>query len=173
MKKITAIILATALVLCMSIASFATTYTGNVPGIDVKAQYINGVIEGGISYSYEVTWGAMEFTYTHSGNKVWNAGEHDYDLENSKYTWSAQDNYITVTNHSNTAIEVGFAFTPAGEYSELTGTFTNSTLSLPNAEYKDLDDASLTGKTELSLSGPLSDSVVSKTVVGTITITVS
>lgn len=47
----------------------------------------------------------MEFTYNMSGTKTWNAKTHEYDID-TKCEWSAKGNDISVTNHSNAAIDV-------------------------------------------------------------------
>lgn len=179
MKKFTAIILAFAIVLCMGITAFATNSssgntTGALPSVDVKAQYINGVTPAGsATYSYVVSWGAMEFSYTRSGNEKWNAGSHDYDVENEKFDWTASGNEITVTNHSDAQIVVAFDFAKGNGFDALTYAFSNDSITLPSAVGKAVDDASLTGSTALTIGGEISDDVTTLSAVGQITITVS
>lgn len=179
MKKLTAIILALAIVLCMGITAFATNSTngnttGALPNVDVKAQYINNVTPAGSStYSYIISWGAMEFSYTRTGNEKWNAGSHNYDVENEKFDWTASGNEITVTNHSDAQIVVAFDFAKGNGFDALTYSFTNDSITLPSAVGKATDDASLTGKTALTIGGSIASDVTTLADVGQITITVS
>ena len=110
MKKFVFILLTLALVLVMSTTAFAETIENN-PGsqdIDVSAKYVDSV-SAPTKYSVDVTWGAMEFTYTVSGTKTWDPETHTYTTS-TQPTWTASGNTITVTNHSNTDITASFTF---------------------------------------------------------------
>lgn len=171
-KRAIAVIMALVLLAVASISASAasSTFGEGSEDINVNAKYIDSVSSGTV-YSVDVKWDSMEFTYTVSGTKVWNPAKHDYDISTSD-TWSADNNGITVVNHSNAAVKTEFSFTPVADYNTVSGTFTKTSLSLPSAEGKALNAAELTGETSLTLSGTLDKSVVNMTKVGTITVTI-
>lgn len=173
MKKLLAIALTPALALTMSLTSFAATVnaSGGSQDIDVNAKYVDGVDTPTV-YNVDVAWGAMEFTYTVSGTKTWNPENHQYTSSTSG-AWEASGNEITVTNHSNTEIHAAFAYEKEAGFDTVTGSFSQSSLTLPTAEGKAIDDAILTGKTALTLAGTLASDKTSMTKVGTVTVTIS
>lgn len=173
MKKFVFILLTLALVLVMSTTAFAETIENN-PGsqdIDVSAKYVDSV-SAPTKYSVDVTWGAMEFTYTVSGTKTWDPETHTYTTS-TQPAWTASGNTITVTNHSNTDITASFAFSALTAYNTVTGSFSSTSLMLPTAEGKAVNDAVLTGKTSLTLGGALASDITVFTNVGTVIVTIS
>ena len=173
MKKFVFILLTLALVLVMSTTAFAETIENN-PGsqdIDVSAKYVDSV-SAPTKYSVDVTWGAMEFTYTVSGTKTWDPETHTYTAS-PQPAWTASGNTITVTNHSNTDITASFAFSALTAYNTVTGSFSSTSLMLPTAEGKAVNDAVLTGKTSLTLGGTLASDITVFTNVGTVIVTIS
>ena len=173
MKKFVFILLTLALVLVMSTTAFAETIENN-PGsqdIDVSAKYVDSV-SAPTKYSVDVTWGAMEFTYTVSGTKTWDPETHTYTAS-TQPAWTASGNTITVTNHSNTDITASFAFSALTAYNTVTGSFSSTSLMLPTAEGKAVNDAVLTGKTSLTLGGTLASDITVFTNVGTVIVTSS
>ena len=173
MKKFVFILLTLALVLVMSTTAFAETIENN-PGsqdIDVSAKYVDSV-SAPTKYSVDVTWGAMEFTYTVSGTKTWDPETHTYTAS-TQPAWTASGNTITVTNHSNTDITASFAFSALTAYNTVTGSFSSTSLMLPTAEGKAVNDAVLTGKTSLTLGGTLASDITVFTNVGTVIVTIS
>ena len=173
MKKFVFILLTLALVLVMSTTAFAETIENN-PGsqdIDVSAKYVDSV-SAPTKYSVDVTWGAMEFTYTVSGTKTWDPETHTYTTS-TQPAWTASGNTITVTNHSNTDITASFAFSALTAYNTVTGSLSSTSLMLPTAEGKAVNDAVLTGKTSLTLGGTLASDITVFTNVGTVIVTIS
>lgn len=114
----------------------------------------------------------MEFTYSVNGTKTWNAKTHEYDID-TKGEWSAKGNDISVTNHSNAAIDVDLTYQPLDEYSVVKGTFTNDEFTIPTAEGKAVNDESLTVSTALTLSGELSSDVTALTKVGNVAVNIA
>ncbi len=105
-------------------------------------------------YSVDVTWGAMNFTYTRIITPVWNEQTKDYDQQtNAK--WSAVGNYIQFTNHSNTEVTASMSYKKASGYSSLNGTFSKGRLVLPSALGKSMNATELTGRCDFTLSGRL------------------
>lgn len=79
---------------------------------------INGAYQAGADagevISVDIAWEAMDFTYTAPSKGIWNAAEHKYEYA-TPGMWratSGTEPKITVTNHSNVPVKVGFAFTP-------------------------------------------------------------
>lgn len=173
MKKLVSILLTLVLVLAMSTTAFAATIEGNSGSqdIDVNAKYVDGV-SAPTKYSVDVTWGAMEFTYTVSGTKTWDPETHTYTTS-TQPTWTASGNTITVTNHSNTDITASFTFSALDVYNTVTGSFSSTSLTLPTAEGKAVNDTVLTGKTSLTLGGTLASDITAFTNVGTVIVTIS
>ena len=173
MKKMVTILLALVLILAMSTTAFAATIESNSGSqdIDVNAKYVDGVSVP-TRYSVDVTWGAMEFTYTVSGTKTWDPETHTYTTITLP-AWTASGNTVTVTNHSNTDINASFAFSALDAYNTVTGSFSSTSLTLPAAEGKAVNDAVLTGKTSLTLGGTLASDITVFTNVGTVIVTIS
>ena len=173
MKKFVSIFLTLALFLAMNTTAFAATIESSPDSqdIDVNAKYVGGVSVP-TRYSVDLTWGAMEFTYTVSGTKTWDPESHTYTTS-TQPVWTASGNTITVTNHSNTDITASFAFAVLPAYNTVTGSFSSTSLMLPTAEGKAVNDAVLTGKTSLTLGGTLASDITVFTNVGTVIVTIS
>ena len=141
MKKINSVILALLLTLSFNLVSFAAS--GSVSGIgetqqniDVNATYSASVSTPEV-VSVDISWGAMEFTYSVGGTNNWNPGTHSYN-ENTSGSWTATGNNITVTNHSNVAVEAELSFAASvngiiGKFTESSDIANDSLLSLPSA----------------------------------------
>lgn len=175
MRKITAFALSFALSLSLCVPAFASeatvTETGGKQEIGVNAKYVDSV-ETPTVYDVDVAWGAMEFTYTVSGTKTWDAEKHEY-IVSTGGAWTATGNEITVTNHSDTGIKADFAYASDDAYNTVVGTFSNNSVLLPTAEGKATTDASLTAKTALTLDGTLASDKTDLTKVGKVTVSIS
>lgn len=173
MKKTISIIMALALAAILSTAAFAAEADdGNIKkNIRVKAKYVED-IKASKTIQADVVWGEMEFTYSVNGTKTWNAKTHEYNID-TKCEWSAKGNDISVTNHSNAAIDVDFTYQPLDEYSVVKGEFTYDEVTIPTAENKAVDDEILTISTDLTLSGGLSSDVTDLTKVGNVAVTIA
>ena len=173
MKKIVTILFALVLIPAMSITAFAATIenSSGSQDIDVSAKYVDSVSTP-TKYSVDVTWGAMEFTYTVSGTKTWDPETHTYTAS-TQPAWTAGGNTITVTNHSNTDITASFAFSALTAYNAVTGSFSSTSLMLPTAEGKAVNDAVLTGETSLTLGVTLASDITVFANVGTVIVTIS
>lgn len=67
------------------------------------------------TYKLDIAWGAMKFEYS-SGEGTWNTSTHTYDGASGTGAWTVDgyldgtNNQITVTNHSNKAVDTTFAY---------------------------------------------------------------
>lgn len=145
---------------------------------DVYVTYQEGESSATI-YSVDIVWESMEFTYTAASEGTWNPSTHTFiDVEGA--SWSFANNKITVTNHSNTAINATFSYAPAANFDTVSGAFvdssgtalTNATLTLNSAVDSTREQAP-SGTAFLSLSGELPSRLESKTVCGTVTVTIN
>lgn len=170
MKKIVSLILALTLVMSLNITAFATTVGTGDQDIDVKGKYQDNTTAPTI-YSVDVTWGAMEFTYTESGAMTWNPADHTY-TDSTSAAWVANGNTVTVTNHSNAEVTASFAFKALDAYNTVTGSFDITSEKL-DAGVVDGYDAADKVVATLTLAGTLAETVTDFTKVGTITVTIA
>ena len=78
--------------------------------IDVKAKY-TVVSTTPASYSVDLQWTDMTFTYTREDTHIWNPLTHTYKT-GSRSGWDKTRGSITVTNHSNVDVKVTVAYLP-------------------------------------------------------------
>ena len=109
--------------------------------------------------SVDITWTAMEFTYT---NGDWSPETHSY----SEGSWTTTGGEITLQNNSNIDVNAAFAYTPADGITGITGSFENLTNNIMSLSAGD------SGSTKLSLSGKPAQAL-SNTPIGTVTITIT
>ena len=113
--------------------------TGHVPADDANDQCLvygtrGEAITTGDVISVDLSWGGMEFVYT-AEQTVWNPNTHEYEPVlnedgSSPSGWSVAEgssNHITITNHSNVAIEAALDFASA-EGKEINGYFDREVL---------------------------------------------
>lgn len=170
MKKVTALILALVLVMSLGTTALATTITTGDQNIDVKGKYLDNTKTPTV-YSVDVSWGAMQFTYTESGAMTWDPANHTY-TDSTSGSWTANGNTVTVTNHSNAEVTATFAFEALADYSAITGKF--------DVESEKLDAGVVDGYTTadkvtatLTLEGELAETVTDYTKIGTITVKIA
>lgn len=144
MKKIITAALVVAMLSAMPLSAFAAspvTAIGETDGKDVTGIYTAGSSNATV-YSVDVSWGAMEFTYTDASEGTWNPSTHTFDgATAAAWSWADESNKVTVTNHSNAAVNAGLSFTAStggvngGFYTETKGmtAVTDSKLTLATA----------------------------------------
>ena len=183
MKKLFTILLAVAMLASMSITAFAADDTVTTDGgskeISVNAKYVDEGTTPEV-ISADIEWGAMEFTYSVGGTKVWDAQTHQYTVTGATGGWSENGNTVKVTNHSN--VDVKATFTYAAENGNtLTGAFTydnsktadsTGAVSLAAGVEGQVCDADYVTAT-LKLSGTPSDTMTNFTKVGTVTVKIT
>ena len=149
--------------------------TGNGKGkynIEISGTYTPGAAADEI-ISVDVAWEAMDFTYTGASQGTWNPVTHAYEgaIEGG---WSNNTPAITVTNHSNVAVNATLGFTAnvtgvVGTFTEASGTENDNILNLATAEGTEVANAP-TATANFGISGAAIDA--DKTL-GTITVTIA
>ena len=135
LKKITSVLAAAALVCTMSTTAFAADQTGVNTG-DYTAD-VNGTYQasgsGAVVYSVDIAWTDMSFTYTGAGEGTWDPETHQYS-GSSEVAWTASDDSITVTNHSNAAVKATAKFEADSGYESTSMEFGNNGATVATAE---------------------------------------
>lgn len=127
MKKLVSMLFAAALVCTMSTTAFAADQDGVGTGsysADVKGTYQAGG-SGAVVYSVDIAWTDMSFTYTGAGGGTWDPETHQYS-GSSEGAWTASNDSITVTNHSNAAVKATASYQAETGYESTTMTFGNN-----------------------------------------------
>ena len=172
MKKLLSVILALVMALSLSVTAFAATNDGTQDTeITVNGTYTPGTTADEI-ISADIAWDAMDFTYTGASQGTWNPVTHAYEgaIEGG---WSNNTPAITVTNHSNVAVNATLGFTAnvtgvVGTFTEASGTENDNILNLATAEGTEVANAP-TATANFGISGAAIDA--DKTL-GTITVTI-
>ena len=115
----------------------------------------------------------MDFTYTAASQGTWNPATHAYDGATAG-GWSDNTPAITVTNHSNVAVNATLGFTAdvagvVGTFTEASGTENDNILNLATAEGTEVANAP-TATANFGISGAAIDA--DKTL-GTITVSIA
>ena len=176
-KTLTTLAILLVLALCLSVPAFATDATisenAGTDSVDVNGVYVPGTVASKV-VSVDLSWGSMSFTYNAASEGEWDEDTHDY-VNKTEAEWVCDENAnkITVTNHSNTAIEAQFSFL-AQSGADVTGSFTNvsgesisNKINLATAEGTPVDRAP-TADAYFNISGSIS----ANGALGTITVKV-
>ena len=115
----------------------------------------------------------MDFTYTDASEGTWNPATHTYDGATDG-VWSTDTKAITVTNHSNVAVNAALDFTAevdgiVGSFTEDSGNANDNILELATAEGTEVANAP-TATANFGISGAAIDA---NQQLGTITVTVA
>ena len=161
MKKFFALALALALTLALSVTCFAALE--NKTG-DVTATYKTPDAAGTV-YQVDVAFDAMTFTYTPEGNGVWDPDNHVYK-DKAAAKWEGAGT-ITVTNHSNAAVNVTLSYQAVEGFATATATFSKTTFTLDSAA---TNNAATTDSATLTMGGSLPASATTATKIGTVTV---
>ena len=144
---------------------------------DVREIIVTGVYQAGKAadekISVDLVWDAMDFTYTAPSQGTWNPANHTYEGATAG-GWSDNTPAITVTNHSNAAINATLGFTAdvtgvVGTFTEASGTANDNVLELATAEGTEVANAP-TATANFGISGAAIDADQQ---LGTITIAIA
>lgn len=170
LKKIASAIIALALAGTMGTTAFAD---GTDPqNADIKVLYTSETPPPVTIYSVDIAWGSLNFTYDSNNTQSWNADTHKFEVTPGTPSWSCDEgaDKVTVTNHSNTAIEAGFVYAQKNE-SGIDGSFDKNKVILDAPAEGSNPAAAPAGTVQLSLNGAIDNT--EKTEVGEVTVTVT
>lgn len=187
-KKVFSIFCAALLVCSMSVTAFAAEgpNAGNTDidslngNTEISVNIAATLVEEQPSYSVNVEWENMTFTYTDVA-KTWSTSTHTWSADAGD--WNAATSDITVINHSSAAVDVAatYAAKTSGEFEEDTA-YKGVTIGLEDFATKqlqagDLDnidgvDGDNMATAQLSVSGTPTENIADATV-GTVTVTVT
>ena len=173
MKKTLSIILALVLALSLSVTAFAAENNGtSSTDITVNGTYIPSTSSADETISVDIVWDAMDFTYTGASQGTWNPATHTYDGA-TEGGWSDNTPAVTVTNHSNVAVNATLGFTAdvagvVGTFTEASGTANDGVLELATADGTTVENAP-TATANFGISGTAIDA---NQKLGTITVTI-
>ena len=172
LKKITSVLAAAALVCTMSTTAFAADQTGVNTG-DHTAD-VNGTYQasgsGAVVYSVDIAWTDMRFTYTGAGEGTWDPETHQY-IGSPEGAWTASDDSITVTNHSNAAVKATAKFEADSGYESTSMEFGNNGATVATAEGTQVS-AAPSATITVTPSGTLAESANGGKI-GTITVSIA
>lgn len=178
-KKLAAVVLTLALVMGISTTAFADDNKNTLrnPGsqtIGVQGSY-SGTGTAADTYSVQISWGEMNFTYSTKGDKTWDPETHKYNVD-AQDAWVYNDsNNVDVVNHSNVPVDVAFSFavdTEEGYKGEYTGEMKPAQETLA-AGIENKPDLAAKVTSYLELSGTLNMVEKTATKLGDITVTIS
>ena len=137
--------------------------------IDVNVKYQSTSVTPA-SYSVDIRWTDMTFTYTKEDTLIWDPVNHAYKTR-SRTGWDRTKGTVTVTNHSNVEVRVAVDYVPL-ENTGVKGTLKNASGKLKAGPVGNYDGAdSMT--TTLTISGTPTEAVKeTETKVGSLTITI-
>lgn len=127
-------------------AGVPTSNGSNVYGTYAEAEPSEPV------YSVDINWGRMYFTYT-ADSGTWNPKTHQYE-GGQEGTWTAENNTVTVTNHSELPVKVEFGYADHPGYENITGSYSVTSDILESGVGRSYEEADSVA-TQLTLSGEL------------------
>lgn len=174
MKKIFSIIISIAIIFSINLNAFASGgfNTGNKVGeshsIDVTAKTESAILVPD-SYSVDITWENMTFTYIENGTKIWNASTHTYTT-NTEGSWDKNEAKINVVNHSNVPVTAIVEYTPITETGVL-GVISNGSKTLAAGVENKPDEADSL-MAILNVSGTPTNNVTTGNKIGFVKVTI-
>jgi len=170
-------ILALALIMSMSVTAFAAENTATNTGTAGTPITVNGTYTAGnaaaTKVSVNITWDAMTFTYTGATEGTWDPATHGY-TGSTAGGWSTETATITVTNHSNAAVNATLSFVASvdgvtGTFTETSGTANDNVLNLDTAVGTEVANAPTTSA-EFGIGGA---AITESKTLGTITVAIA
>ena len=165
MKKLISIALLFLVLVSIAIPALAEKNDGSaVTEIAVTGDYVENV-ETRTIISVDISWEAMDFTYTSDVTNQWQPESHSY-ASSASGSWAEESKRITLVNHSNAAVNANLSFVPAAD---VTGAFSAEELELPSA----VDTATEQAPTAVTSFGITGGTITQDTNLGTIRISIS
>ena len=182
MKKLFALVLALTLALSMTVTANAAGKANLADGISggtegtVTVEVTGVAAEAAKTYYVVVTWGDLSFEYDfNESKKTWDAENHKTVIHPDERTakWSHTSADITVVNHSNDEITVSAAFAGTSHAANnVTASLVGGTQNLPSAEGKATDASELKASFTVSITDTV-PSVKEDFTIDTVNLTIS
>ena len=136
--------------------------------IDVKAKYqVTSTTPA--SYSIDLRWSDMTFTYTKAETHIWDPLTHTYKT-GSQSGWDSTKGTVTVTNHSNVDVKVTVEYLPEPD-TGVKGVLKNASAKLKAGVINDYAGADSMTAT-LTVSGTPKEMATATTKIGKLRITI-
>ena len=136
--------------------------------IDVKAKYqVTSTTPA--SYSIDLRWSDMTFTYTKAETHIWDPLTHTYKT-GSQSGWDSTKGTVTVTNHSNVDVKVTVEYLPEPD-TGVKGVLKNASAKLKAGVINDYAGADSMTAT-LTVSGTPKEMETATTKIGKLRITI-
>ena len=169
MKKFITLAMTFIMIIVMATSSFAAT-VGAGGNATENVDVIINKDEVQTVYSVDIAWGSLDFTYS-LGEGEWNPADHT--VTGGTPGWNNPEAKITVTNHSNAAVNIEAVFADdqtTASQNGVTATLTDNTFTLAAGKLNDYAGAA-NAQTTVTVTG--TPSTEDTFTVGTITVTVS
>ena len=177
MKKVLSVVLAIAMMSALAIPAFAavTTQGDLSKEIGVKVVLTDAKDTDTKIYSADIAWDDLTFTYTYTDKLQWNPANHKYEtvVANAEATkWDKTEAKVTVTNHSNDAINVTAAVAAATALDGVTADCDTKTAATIAAGVEDQYDAASKKEIKVSITGtPAKAAIETAQAIATVTLT--
>ena len=149
---------------------------------EIIAGYTYDSLTNQDTFSVDINWGSMNYTYNSNAIKTWNPETLQYEIiEDTPGTWICDEgaNNITVTNHSSVGVSAAFGYTSllediTGNFQAVFGEITDNKIKLASAKGTQLAEApSATAALNLISTSPFKNYEASNTRIGEVTVTLN
>lgn len=149
LRKAMALLLALILALSVSAGALAAPGTGlrgEQNNVTVVVKGVNG--DPAVVYHVVIAWDALTFTYDFGEqSSVWDTTNHQYQTTTGTVGWDKTTANITITNHSNAAVNYAASFASSSSTSSVTVDGVTATLGTPSGNVDTADQAPYRGTT--------------------------
>lgn len=147
-----AMVLLLALILALSVSAGALAASGT--GLRGEQNNVTVVVKGvsgtpAVVYHVVIAWDALTFTYDFGEqSSVWDTTNHQYQTTTTGTAgWDKTTANITVTNHSNAAVNYAASFASSGSTPAVTVDGVTATLGTPSGSVETADQETYRGTT--------------------------
>lgn len=172
MRKLLSLILALSILSGMTLAVRASTIDQNTPEATHGVEAVYRSAGETAAISVDIAWKGFSFTYTGDSGLRWDAQEHNY-ISEAQGGWESSDASITITNHSNAVIQANIRYDAKDAFTDTELYFTDTAPIIGSAETSEEGSGTPCTVTIKAIPGGiLSETAVSATQIGTITVSV-
>lgn len=148
LRKAAALLLA--LILALSVSAGALAASGTLPSEQKTVTVVVKGVDGTAATIYHVViaWDSLVFTYDFGEEStVWDTTNHQYQTTNGTVGWDKNSANITITNHSNAAVNYVASFASSGSTPAVTVDGVTATLGAYSGSVETADQAPYRGTT--------------------------